>query len=293
MRIAFVFCLLVVLALGAFFTPLPAHAQDGPWIAVARGTVDAQGGLMRLAAQREGLIAQVMAEEGDHVTAGQPLARLDDAGAALQLALTVAEVEQAETQVALAQMRADHAQADADRLRPLARSDAVPQRQIDEANRTARITALELTAAQQSAALARQRIAVQQAEIDARVITAPVDGVILRRAARPGDATSTATVTEMFLLAPDGPRVLRAQLDEQFVGLVTPGQRAEVIRERDDGTRLSGTVQRVAPVFGSATPGARTGDDARTVDITITLDGPAAELERLVLGQRMIARILK
>lgn len=50
-----------------------------------------------------------------------------------------------------------------------------------------------------------------------------------------GDATTTSTVTEMFLLAPDGPRVLRAQLDEQFVGRVAPGRRAEAMPEHGDG----------------------------------------------------------
>ncbi|ARJ69711.1 HlyD family efflux transporter periplasmic adaptor subunit [Paracoccus contaminans] len=126
--------------------------------------------------------------------------------------------------------------------------------------------------------------------------SAPVDGVIVRRSARPGDGTSTSTVTEMFLLSPDGPRVLKAQLDEQFVGLVHPGQRAEIIRERDDGSRIAGTVSRVAPVFGSlaaAGQSAARGDEARTLEISVRLDGPRDQVDRLVLGQRLIARIAR
>lgn len=276
-----------------------AQSQDiqvdtGNWLAVARGTVDVEGGLMRLAAQREGLIAEVMAEEGDHVTKGQALARIDDSSPRLQLQIAEAEAVQAATQTALARMRKENAEAEATRLRPLAATDAVPRRQIEEAERAARLAALELRAAEQTEALARQRIGLQRQEVEARIVRAPVDGVILRRAARPGDATSTSTVTEMFLLAPDGPRILKAQLDEQFVGAVEPGQSAEILFERDNNTRFTGTVMRVAPVFG--TPGSsneKSNDDARTVALTIRLDGPEEAVSRLVLGQRMIARILK
>lgn len=271
------------------------RAQDSsPWVAVARGTVDVSGGLMRLAAQREGLIAEVMVEEGDRVTKGQVLARIDSTAAALQLDLAEAEAVQAETQVDLAQKRLEHARAEAARLAPLAKGDAVPRRQIDEARRAAELAELELKSATQAQDVARQRANLQRKEVDARTILAPVDGVILRRSARVGDATSTSTVTEMFLLAPDGPRVLRAQIDEQFVGLVHPGQRAEVMLERDAGVMLSGQVERVAAVFGSARAGSDVrAEDARTIEITVRLDGPEAEISKLVLGQRMIARVLR
>lgn len=304
----FLICLAIVMALGWFVTPVTVRAQDaptatpGPWIAVARGTVDPEGGLIRLAAQREGLIAEVMVEEGDHVTAGQPLARIDDTSAKLQMQLAQGEAEQARTQTELARMRSENAAAEVERLAPLARADAVPRRQFNEAKRTAALAAVELEASEKSLALQKTRLAVQQADIDARIIRAPVAGVILRRSARPGGGTTTQTVTEMFLLAPDGPRVLRAQLDEQFVGLVQPGQRAEVMREREDGTApIIGRVARVAAVFGSSQPAGGNGgggdssasDQSRTVEITIILDTPKEAIDRLVLGQRMIARILK
>lgn len=303
----FALCLFVIFLLGMFFSPRPAPGQEygaepqqqpaGQWIAVARGLVEPTGGIMRLAAQREGLIDKVLVEEGDKVRAGQELARLNDKAPQVQLSIARAEVEQTRLQEDLARLRAENARAEQQRLAPLGRADALPQRQIDEADRAARIAALELQLAEQATALAEQRLQVQQAEVDARIIRAPVDGVIVRRSARPGDGTSTSTVTEMFLLAPDGPRVLKAQLDEQFVGLVETGQKAEIIRERDDGTRLSGVVTRVAPVFGGlaasqGSQGAR-GDDARTLEIEVRLDGPKEDVARLVLGQRLIARISK
>lgn len=271
-------------------------AQEGAaFIAVARGIVEPSGGVMRLAAQREGLIETVLVEEGDRVTAGQELARLNDTAAQVQLTIAQTELAQSLLQENLARLRADATQAEADRLSALRAADAIPARQIDEAMNAAEIAAIELDIAGQGVVLARQRVTEQEAAADAHIVRAPAGGIILRRTARPGDGTSTSTVTEMFLLAPEGPLVLRAQLDEQFVGLVEVGQSAQILRERDDGTRLRGTVSRVAPLFGSLAAAqaaqAAGGDAARTVEISILLEGPADQLARLVLGQRMIARI--
>ncbi|ARJ69710.1 hypothetical protein B0A89_08835 [Paracoccus contaminans] len=182
MKYAFALCLFVIFLLGIFFSPRPARAQDGgaapleqpagQWIAVARGVVEPSDGLMRLAAQREGLIEAVLVEEGDHVTAGQELARLNDKAAQVQLDIARAEVGQARTQLDLAKLRAGNAADDRSRLAPLARADALPRRQIDEARRAAAIAAMEVTIAAQSLALAEERLKVQEAEIDARIVRA-------------------------------------------------------------------------------------------------------------------------
>jgi multidrug resistance efflux pump len=297
----FVICLSIALALPA----LAARAQEGqdlslaegeePFIAIARGIVEPSGGIMRLAAQREGLIEAVMVQEGERVVAGQELAKLDDTAAQVQLTIARTELAQSRLQERLAKLRADAARADAERLAPLRAADAMPSREIDEALRAAEVAQIELEVAGQNIVLAQQRLSEQEAAVDAHIVRAPVDGLIVRRTARPGDGTSTSTVTEMFLLAPDGPLVLRAQLDEQFVGLVRAGQTAQILRERDDGTRLTGRVDRVAPVFGglAATQGGQgaRGDEGRTVEISILIDGPADQIGALVLGQRMLARI--
>lgn len=263
-------------------------AEIGPWLGVARGMVDVDGGLMRLAAQREGLIAAVHVTEGDHVAAGQLLARLEDSAAGLQSDIAALEVEQAEAALAAAELRTRHAEEERARLRPLLKADAIPARQAEEAARAAELAATEQRNTGIALSLARLRLDSARLELAAREIRAPVAGVVLRSSARPGDGTSTTTVTEMFLLAPDGQRVMRGTLDEQFVGKVATGQRAQIVSERDPAQSFDGRVLRLAPVFGR--PGQTTQGDARTIDIVIALDGAAAD--RLILGERLVARIL-
>ncbi|MDO5604315.1 MAG: HlyD family efflux transporter periplasmic adaptor subunit [Paracoccus sp. (in: a-proteobacteria)] len=287
--------LVAALALAALCGPVRAAdplAEDGtgnlgPWLAVARGTVDVDGGLMRLATQREGLIAEVFVKEGDRVSAGQILARLDDGSSRVQQQIAEAEQRQARAQLNAAELRLRHARAEVDRLGPLLSADAVPARQGDEATRAAETAEADRLNAEIALDLAGLRLESAQLETEARLVKAPVDGVILRSSARPGDGASTSNITEMFLLAPDGARVMRGTLDEQFIGKVSAGQTAQIVTERDANRQLSGHVLRVAPVFGR--PG-QAQTEARSVEIVIALDD--ADAGRLILGERLIARIL-
>ncbi len=289
-----VFCALALLQ------PLAAQAQDAEqileeapaqWTAALRGTVDVEGGLMRLAAQREGLIAEVLVREGDRVEAGQLLGRIDDEAARLQLTAAELELAQAETSGRLAQMKLDQARAELARLNRMAAADAVPRKEIDQAIQAVALAEVEREQARIAEALARNRLEVARLEITAREIRAPVAGVILRSAARVGDATSTSTVTEMFLLAPDGNRVLRGMLDEQFLGQVAPGQTAVLISERMEGVELQGRVLRISPIFG--TPGqtaeGQNQTETRGVAIVISIEGAGSA--DLILGERLVARI--
>ena len=45
----------------------PASAASSPFVASAKGRIDIEGGVIRLAAQREGVIDKVLVEEGDTV----------------------------------------------------------------------------------------------------------------------------------------------------------------------------------------------------------------------------------
>lgn len=89
----------------------------------------------------------------------------------------------------------------------------------------------------------------------------------------------------MFLLAPDGPRVLRGTLDEQFPRKVAEGQSAVLFSERMTGVDLAGQVLRIAPVLGR--PG-ETQTEARSVEIGLGVEGDAAR--SLIPGERLVAR---
>jgi len=71
--------------------------------------------------------------------------------------------------------------------------------------------------------------------------------------ARPGDGVTVQSVTELFQLAPDAPRIARCDLEELFLPDVFVGQDASIMVQRN-GTTFDGTVKRISNVFGRAAP---------------------------------------
>lgn len=272
--------------------PLPtaeANASSQP-AAVAKGRIDVEGGTVRLAAQREGLIREVFVEEGDRVRKGQALAALESTAAELAVRTAENDLNLARAQVPAAQIRHDASKRKADRLRPLVATGAASRIDLDQADDAWRIAAAELAVAQQTVRGAETRLAVQEYEVEVRTIRSPMDGRIVRRTAKPGDGASTLNVTELFLLAPEAPRIVRAELDEQFVSAVRPGQTVTITLEYDLDKSFTGKVVRIGEVFGlsrTRSDDALAPQDTRVVELVTSIE----DGETLRIGQRVLVRV--
>jgi HlyD family secretion protein len=269
--------------------PTAADAPAGdPPAAIARCRIDVEGGVIRVAGQREGVIETVAVEEGDRVVRGQVLARIDMRQAELRIAVATAELEEVGTRVDAATIR--HAAALRERARrQAAGADAVGLRQIDEADTEAHARRTDLAAARAAAAVAARRLDEARHEIEARTVRAPADGVVVRRRARPGEGVAIQAVTELFQLLPDAPRIARCDLEELFLPGVAVGQAATLVAESDDRRSFDARVKRISDVFGLPAP---TDDptaraDLRTLEMVLTIEEGAP----LRIGQRVRATI--
>lgn len=270
--------------------PLTVAETKAPALASAKGRVDIEGGLMRLAAQREGVIARVLVEEGERVKAGQLLAALEEEQPRRAAALAQAETVQARRALAPAQLRVEAGEREVRRLSPLASDASVSRQELDQARDQLAQARAELLLAEAAlqVAMARERLA--EHEIEQRRVRAPMNGQIVRRTARPGDGVSVATVTPLFLFAPDAPLIVRAELEERWLGRVQPGQAAEVVLEADEKQRHPAKVLRVASVVGQRTPGDDPAErqDMRVAEVVLALQADGPQLPRI--GQRVIVR---
>lgn len=272
--------------------PVAAAAAPRNIAAIAKGKIDVEGGVIRLAAQREGLIQAVFVEEGDRVKKGQVLAQLDTRQAELGVAQARADLAEAQARQTIASARVQAAEREARRLTGLAATAAVPVQDADKARDEARVQRGELATASAAIGVAREKLRRELFEIEARRIRAPLDGRIVRRSAKPGDGASTFNVTELFLLAPETERIVRAELDEQFVSGVRPGQRARILLDYDEKQAFEGTVSRLGEVFGArklASDDPNERQDTRVIEMVVNVrDGQA-----LRIGQRVQVRVLK
>jgi len=243
---------------------------------VASGSVEATEA--QLGFQLPGRIDTIAVAEGDRVTAGQVLARLDvtelearRAQAAAQLEAVRAlltelvsgsrteEVAQSRTAFAAATDRLNDAQRDLARTRQLFEGGAVSQEALDKAQ-----TAFDLARAQRDQAaqarqlvetgprperIAAQRAQVAQAEASVRqidatlanaVIRAPFGGVVTVKDREPGEVVGAGTPVLTVMNLAD--RWVRIYVREDRVGAVRLGQAAAITADTYPGKRYAGVV---------------------------------------------------
>jgi len=251
-----------------------------------QGTIHASGHIeateVRLAPKVGGRLEQAPFEEGDSVSSGAVVARLNADDAEHQLAQARADVEaadaqlrlllagtraedlrRAEDQLAQAQAELDAARRDLDRLTGLAergtatekaRDDAATRRevadravaaarsQLDKLIAGPRRQEIEVARARRAASEARVA-AVEQQIIDATVVS-PTDGVITHRVAEPGEVLAPGSVIAVLTVL-DRPW-LTVWIDEPSLSRIRLGDAVEV---RVDGRSetFPGTVSFVSP----------------------------------------------
>jgi HlyD family secretion protein len=93
-----------------------------PYIAVADGKADVDGGIIQVAARTAGVVRFVYVQEGDAVTKGQVLARQEDDAPRLAVATAEASLAQARATTALTDTQLSSAEREVNRLKPLTAS---------------------------------------------------------------------------------------------------------------------------------------------------------------------------
>ncbi len=266
-------------------------APVSPYVAIANGKADVEGGLIQVAARSAGVVREVLVQEGDQVTEGQILARLEDDEPRLAAARARAEVEQARAQIALTEVEISTANREYDRLQALAPSNFVAGQRLDQAQDGIRQAQARLRAQRAAVATAEARLAEAGYNLELTMIRAPADGVIVRRYANPGSGASTLNVSNMFDLEPAGERIVRAEIAEGALPHVTVGQTVEIASEADPSKSFKGQVLRRAAVFGarklvSDDPTQRA--DERVVEVVVSADGAP-----FLVGQRVLVKFLR
>ena len=268
-----------------------AAAPESPYAAIANGRADVEGGVIQVAARRGGIVREVLVQEGESVTQGQILARQEDDEPRLALQRAQAEVQQAESALALTRVELNGARREYERLERLVATNFVAAQRIDQARDA--IASAEATIQSQQAAVQTARARLNEAayNLELTVVRAPVNGRIVRRYANPGAGASTLNVTAMFDLEPQAPRIVRAEIVESDIPNVVDGQEVEIVSENDPSKVYVGRVIRRAPLFGarklqSDDPSQRT--DERVVEVVVSADDAP-----LLIGQRVLVKFMK
>ncbi|MGH7539405.1 MAG: efflux RND transporter periplasmic adaptor subunit [Gemmatimonadota bacterium] len=186
-------------------------------------------------------VVGVEAEEGDAVSAGQVLARLDD--------------RQLQSQLASAEASFEVTEAAFERARQLREREVITQAEYDQAR------------TEHAAATARLELVRTQLEYS--VIRAPIDGVVTERNLEVGNIVSPQT--RLFSIDDISTMVVLVRVSELDVVHLRPGVEVEVALDAFPDRSFPGRIRRVFPAADPAT---------RLVPVEVALSGEGNRLAR-------------
>lgn len=225
-----------------------------------------------------GIIERLLADVGDRVEAGQPLAELDREQLTAQLAEDQANLASARARLSAARARVDEAsvrltdpeasfaEREVARLEGLHASGDVTQKERDDAERAletvrfrlaqvrANLPVLAAAVEEAQANLASSQASVERSEEALReaTIKSPIAGIVLTRDKEVGDGVSSlltagGNATAIMTLGDLSSMYVEARVDEVDLGRIHVGMPALVTVDAHRGRELEGSVQRIAP----------------------------------------------
>jgi RND family efflux transporter MFP subunit len=206
-----------------------------------------------VSAKMTGKVAEVLIEEGMRVKADDVLARLDDTEARAQLALDQARLTA--TQAQLAEIRAQLTQAERDytRERGLADRQISSAQALDASLAQRDMLRARLTSTEEQVRVVQESVALAQIQLDNTVVRAPFSGVVVAKAAQPGEMISPMSAGDGFTRTGIGTIVdmdsleIQVDVNEAFINRVMPGQPVEAMLNAYPDWKLSGEVIAIIP----------------------------------------------
>lgn len=143
-----------------------------------------------VSAKTTGRIREVRIEEGQQVLAGDVMALLDSVEADAQHALAIAQLDVTDSQLEDLQVRLVEAEANSQRFITLLERQLVPQVEYDQAVTKRDSLRAQLATAKHNREVAARQLRVAQIGVDNTVVRAPFAGVVVTKAAQPGEIVS-------------------------------------------------------------------------------------------------------
>jgi membrane fusion protein, multidrug efflux system len=173
-------------------------------------------------AQREGVVAEISADAGTTVHAGQVLAKMDDRQLSANLEAARAKTRSIENDLRNWQAEEEVFKADYVRAQRLWDEKLIAEEQLQHAQFKAESEQWDIRRIQELLNTSKQEERSLQLELEKSRITAPFDGVVARRYLRLGQGLSKGD--RAFWVTAQGPLRMRFTLPEKFIGHLKRGQ---------------------------------------------------------------------
>jgi RND family efflux transporter MFP subunit len=175
-----------------------------------------------------GKVMEVLIEEGQQVAAGDVMARLDPVDANAQRALAASQVAAARSEIGSVRAQLNEAESNATRMDQLVREKLVSTAQHEQAIAQRDALRAQLATAERNAQVAQSQLRIAEQDVDNTVVRAPFSGVVIAKAAQPGEIVSPLSAGGGFTRTGIGTIVdmdsleVEVEVGEAFIGRVQP-----------------------------------------------------------------------
>ena len=253
---------LLFIALFFFFGARPLEVETAKARSAAEGgpasVLDASGyvtarRIATVSSKITGKVKEVLIEEGQRVAEGQILARLDPIDADAQRDLSQAQLASAQSQLAEAQAQLTLAERNLRRQRELAAQKLVAASSLDSAIAERDSRAARLTSLRRSVRVSADQLDIARLGQDNTIIRAPFAGVIVTKAAQPGEMispisggggsirTGIGTLVDMDSLE------VQVDVNEAYIGRVQARMPVEAVLNAYPEWKIPGEVIAIIP----------------------------------------------
>jgi len=294
------------------------------------GRVEGRSETFEVGAGADGLVKAVYVKEGQQVARGTKLAEIDcpDLQASFEEAKSQTESARqvkarlmrgsrdeerlsAEQRTLAAKAVLEEAAAHMKRMKELHDSGVMARADLDQVKRDydvaeaklreairneelvkAPALAEEVAKADSDIESAQHRMEIVQERMSKCVVTAPINGAILRVLMKAGESFSTLTPHPLFTMADISVRRIRAEVDERDVSKVRVGQKVLITSDALQNQQLQGVVGRISDTMGrkkilSGDPSEKA--DRDVLEAMIDLNGAI----KLQVGMRVTVEFLR
>jgi HlyD family secretion protein len=232
---------------------------------------------VQLSAEVIGKVAGVLVKEGDHVTRGQILLRLDPTVYQAEVAQQEANRRNAAIAIERAQINLANQQRSLDRTGQLYKAKYIDISKYDDAVHQVDLAKVELRASRESLEQASALLSQSREHLAKTEVRAPIDGTVTAVPIKIGE-TAVASATgiagsSLMTIADVGSIMAEVNVDEADIARVAAGQQAKVYPAAFPDQPVAGRVESVA-MAPRLIPGAQ----GRSYVVKLRLDDPQVAL---------------
>ncbi|HET7587031.1 MAG TPA: efflux RND transporter periplasmic adaptor subunit [Gammaproteobacteria bacterium] len=193
-----------------------------------------------------GKVSAVPVEEGDHVTKGQVVVRIDPETFKAEVATEEANVRMARIAINQQKLTIENLERDWQRKQKIYKQGLLDTATYDNATNELAIARAELKSRQQALSLSQAQLAKAREQLDRTEIRSPIDGIVTQVDVKPGETVIAGTTnivgSALMNIADPSAMFAEVRVDEADIAHVELGQSVEVTAVAYPNDSLNGRV---------------------------------------------------